>query len=146
MIKLSVLTIFYFSIAFGSNAQTGFYLVMENGGTYCAREVEDFDGKKKYCVPENPIVNRADFEVVGYLQYSPDLKEQFFYIRFNQSGYETLRMIHAGMPKSKLALVVKGKALGIYDGKTFDPTKTMYISGKSNSKEINWMFDNIKKE
>ncbi|HLZ16859.1 MAG TPA: hypothetical protein VKQ08_07455, partial [Cyclobacteriaceae bacterium] len=117
MTKVFWLALISFAMDFSANAQTGFYLIIENIGK-CSHEVEDFDGKKKYCIPENAIVNRTDFKVEGHLQYSLDLKEQFFNIRFNKSSFETLKIIHDGMLNSKLVLVVNGKAMGVYDRKT----------------------------
>jgi hypothetical protein len=144
MIKVFLLTLISFVMRFGASAQTGFYLIIENIDA-CPQQVEDFNGKKKYCIPEKAIVYRTDFKVEGYLQYSLDLKEQFFNIRFNKNSFETLRMIHDGMPNNKLLLVVNDRAMGVYDGKTFDPTELMHISGRAGSKEIHWIFDNMKK-
>jgi hypothetical protein len=144
MTKVFLLALFFCAIGPCANAQTGFYLVTEDTKP-CPHQVEAFDGKMKYCVAENAVVYLADFKVEGYLQYSLDLKEQFFNIRFNKSSFETLRLIHDGLPNSKLLLVVNGKGMGVYDGKTFDPTEAMHISGKAGSKEIHWVFDNMKK-
>jgi len=145
MIKVLLLILVSFTIRFGASAQTGFYLIIENINA-CPHQVADFDGIKKYCIPEKPIVQRTDFKVEGYLQYSLDMKEQFFTIRFNKGSYETLKMIHDGMPNNKVLLVVDNKAMGVYDGKALDPTELMHIMGKAGSKEIRWIFNNMKKD
>lgn len=127
--------------AFG---QTGFFLVVDNKDQ-CFQTIVSVDEKEKFCITEEAVIKDSEFKVDGEIQFA-DLaqKNQYFNIRFTDKGLETLRLICSYLPEKKLILVVKGKAAGSYDNKKLRPMLLMPISGKANSKELKWVFENLK--
>jgi hypothetical protein len=124
-------------------AQSGFFLVVASKSP-CAHLVQTVDFQQEYCITEDPIIKPTDFTVVGDLQYDLVHENQFFNLRFTKSGLETLTLICKNLPDKQLVLVVNGKAAGIYRNKSIQPVQLMPISGKANSKEIRWVYDNLK--
>jgi hypothetical protein len=134
----------FFQISvFYATAQTGFFLIIENK-EHCAHPVTSIDFQEEYCITEIAIIKESEFKAEGELQSDLVLNSRFFYIRFTKSGFETLKMICEHLPEKHLVLVVNGKAIGTYDGKKLKPTERMPIIGKADSKEINWVFENLK--
>jgi hypothetical protein len=142
----TLFTVFYFVFisSLCALSQTGFFLVVGNND-HCSRLVKSFDYLQQYCITEEPIIKEMEFKAEGSLQYGLTQQEQFFNIRFTKNGFETLKLICKHLPDKKLVLVVNGKGIGTYDNRNLKPTVLMQISGKANSKEINWVFENLKK-
>ncbi len=144
--KISVTATFFFlAIRFCASAQTGFFLIAETKGN-CSHLVKsvDYQNQNEYCITDEPIIKSAEFSVVGQLQYDLLKTTQFFNIRFTKSGYETLKLICDHMPEKQLLFVVTNKAAGIFDSKKLKPSQLMPISGVADSKEIKWVFENVK--
>src|SRR5258706_4779024 len=137
-----------FCIAFASTfyaaAQTGLFLIVEKG--FCEHPTMSLDGTQKYCIPEEPIIKELEFKTEGNLENDASTHSQFFNLRFSKSGFETLKVICERMPEKKLVFVVSGKAVGTYDSKNLKPAQVIQISGKPDSKEISWIFENLKKK
>jgi hypothetical protein len=125
--------------AFG---QTGFFLLVDKGS--CERSAVALDNKQKYCITEEPIIKQSEFKIEGELQNYSQTQTEFFNLRFTKSGFETLKLICDRMPEKKLVFVVKGRAVGTYDGKNLRPRQVIQISGKSDSKEIRWVLENLR--
>jgi len=123
-------------------AQTGFFFVDNKG--HCSIAVKSVNNQDEYCITEEPIIKGSEFKTEGNLQYDLTQQNQFFNIRFTKNGFETLKLICEHMPEKGLVLVVNGKVAGTYDGKNLKPTLVMPVSGKANSKEITWVFENLK--
>jgi hypothetical protein len=142
--KVFLLTICLVLISsFWARAQTGFFMMLSTKED-CSRLVKTLDFKQQYCVTEDPIISGAEFSVEGNLQYDLVHENQSFSIRFTKAGLETLTLICTRLPEKQLVLVVDGKAAGTYDNKNIKPTQIMPISGKADSKEINWVYDKLK--
>lgn len=133
-----------FASTFYGSAQTGFFLIIEKG--FCEHPAMSLDNTQKYCIPEEPIIKGSEFKPEGNLLSDVSTQSQFFNLRFTNSGFETLKVICEQMPEKKLVLVVNGKAVGTYDNKNLKPRQVIQISGKADSKEISWIFENLKKD
>lgn|GEM_PF-5580115 len=128
---------------FCSMAQTGFFLIVPNKKN-CSRLIKTVDLTQEYCITADPIISGEEFQVEGNLQYDFLHENQFFSLRLTAGGLETLKLICNNLPEKQLVLVVKGKAAGLYNNKNFKPAQLISISGKANSKEFNWVYDNLK--
>jgi len=142
--KLIILFAAFFIFTSGfSSAQTGFFLIVTSKEN-CPHLVKSVDYKQTYCIPNDPIIGGKEFRVEGNLQYDLTHENQFFGLRLTKEGLETLRLICANLPEKQLVLVVNGKAAGLYNNKNFKPAELMSISGKANSPEFHWVYDNLK--
>ncbi len=135
--------VFLFAAGFVVMAQTGFFLIVPNKEN-CPHLVKTVDNNQEYCIPNDPIINGEEFHAEGNLQYDPARNNQIFVLRLTAVGLETLRLICANFPEKQLVLVVKGRAAGLYDNKSFKPAQLMSISGKANSQEFRWVYENLK--
>lgn len=140
--RILIMALYLFPSGFCALAQTGFYLIVDNNEN-CSHLVKTLDYKEKYCITVDPIISGGEFHVEGSLQYDQSHENQFFSLRLTKGGVETLTLVCTNLPEKQLVLVVNGKAAGIYYNKNFKPTQLMPISGKANSKEINWVYDNL---
>jgi hypothetical protein len=132
-----------FTSDFSSMAQTGFFLIVPNKEN-CSHLIKTVDFRQEYCITADPIISGKEFQVEGNLQYDLLHENQFFSLRLTTGGLETLRLICTNLPEKQLVLVVNGKAAGLYNNKNFKPAQLMSISGKADSKEFNWVYDNLR--
>jgi len=135
--------VFLFTSGFCAFAQTGFFLIVPNKEN-CPHLVKTVDYKQEYCIPNDPIISGSEFQVEGNMQYDHTRNNQIFVLRLTTVGLETLRLICANFPEKQLVLVVKGRAAGLYDNKNFKPAQLMSISGRANSQEFHWVYENLK--
>jgi hypothetical protein len=138
---ISVCLVLANKFAFG---QTGFFLVVETKDQ-CFQTVVSLDEKNKFCITEEAVIKDSEFKVDGGILFT-DLTQtdQNFNIRFSDNGLESLKLICQHLPEKRLILVVKGKVAGIYENKKLKPIQKMPITGKTNSKELKWVFENLK--
>lgn len=122
---------------------TGFFLALDN--TTNCKPIPTLDGQNEFCITDEAIIKESEFKVDGVLQDDLLKKTQYFNLRFSQSGFETLKLICEKLPEKKLLFVVNGKVVGAYDNKKFKPSQIIPISGISNSKEIKWVYEALKK-
>ncbi len=141
-IILSVCFILYISIH-GVFAQTGFFLKLDNKAN-CSLLVTSVDSKNEFCVPPESVINESEFKVEGGLQFNLTHSDVYFNIRFTKTGFETLKMICDFMPEKDLLLVVNGKAVNLTNKS--QPRQLIRISGPADSKEIQWIFENLTKK
>jgi hypothetical protein len=125
------------------SAQTGFFLKMDNKAS-CSLIVTSVDSKNEFCITPEPVINESEFKVEDSLQFNPSHSDIYFNIRFTKTGFETLKMICDFMPEKDLLLVVKGKTITLTNKS--QPRQVIRISGPSDSKEIRWVFENLKKK
>ncbi len=124
-------------------AQTGFFLVVDNK-EHCIHLLKSVDYQQEFCVPEEPIIKSSEFNVEGKLEYDVLKENQFFNLRFSQTGFETLKLICQRLPLKQLVLVVNGKVAGTFDSKKMKPIQLMAINGKADSKEIKWVYETLR--
>ncbi len=142
--KIFLISVFFIIANKFAVGQTGFFLVVETK-EQCFQTVVSLDGKNRFCITEEAIIKDSEFKVDGEILFT-DLtqKTQYFNIRFTDKGLETLKLICQYLSEKKLILVVKGKVAGLYDNKKLKPLQLMPILGKTNSKELKWVFENLK--
>lgn len=144
LMKSVVLTgILLLTAGFCSEAQTGFFLVV-NTRENCPHLVKTVDYKNEYCIPNDPIISGHEFRVEGNPQYDLSRENQFLVLRLSDEGLETLKLICANFPEKQLVLVVNGRAAGFYENKDFKPAQRMSVWGKADSREFNWIYENLK--
>ena len=124
-----------------ASAQTGFFLRLD-AKTSESHLVSAVDSKNEFLVPLEPIINETEFKLADSLQHDALNNDLFFNIRFTKIGFETLKMICNSLPEKELLLVVNGKAINLTNKSR--PRQLMRISGPPNSKEISWIFENLK--
>lgn len=124
--------------------QTGFFIALDKKD-FCVQKVIALDGKSEFCVTNEPIISAKDFKVEGGIKYT-DLTQQteYFNLRFTDKGFESLQLICEHFPEKQLLLIVKGKVVGDYESKKLKLVQVMPISGKAHSKELRWVYDNLK--
>jgi hypothetical protein len=124
-----------------ASAQTGFFLKLD-AKTSDSHLVTTVDAKTEFLVPLEPIIPASEFNLYDSLQRDPIYNDEYFNIRFTKIGFETLKMICESLPDKELLLVVNGKAVTLTNKSK--PRQTMRISGPVNSKEIRWIFENLR--
>lgn len=138
-------TLIFFSLAsFVADAQTGFYLVLDSKSP-CEKSLYAVDkyNSTKFCVTNEPVINESEFKVDSNILDDLGKQNQYFNIRFTKSGFETLKLICEHLPEKQLVFVVKGKVAGTYPSKSLKPAMVIPITGKANSAEIKWVYENL---
>jgi hypothetical protein len=140
-----LVTLILFSFAgFFVDAQTGFYLVLDNKAP-CKKALYAVDKyiNTKFCVTDEAIIKESEFKLDSKILEDLNKQNQYFNIRFTKSGYETLKLICERLPEKQLVFVVKGKVAGTYPSKSLKPAMVIPITGKANSAEIKWVYENL---
>lgn len=142
--KISVVLFVFSFVVFSAAAQTGFYLIVDDKQP-CEKSLFAVDKyiSTKYCVTDEPIIKESEFKVDSKILEDLTKQHQYFNIRFTKSGFETLKLICEHLPENQLVFVVKGKVAGTYASKNLKPAMVIPISGKANSAEIKWVYENL---
>ncbi len=141
---MKILILIFILGGFRAHAQTGFFLAIDSKGP-CAKQIVSLNGSKKFCITAEAIIKDSEFKVEGQIRDDLTHKNQYFYIRFTKTGFETLTLVCKGLSEKELLFVVDGKVVGIYESKNLKPMQHMPISGPNNSREFKWVYETLTK-
>jgi hypothetical protein len=127
-----------------SQQPTGFYFAIEDRRN-CPYVIYAFDEKRKYCVTKEPIIKDTEFESVSEIEYDLARQSKFVNLQLTKKGFALIKKLASQLPNKKLLLVVNDRVVGTFDGMDQLVSRTVPISGPVDSKEIDWVYDKLKK-
>ena len=145
VINLVLLCCIIHTICDAQNMSQGFYIVLNQ--KKCTNNVPSLNKKEHWCLSERVFIGVDEFEVLPGIHYDSVYLEKFIALKLTPTGFNKWKTIIISLPDTKLALVIANKVAGTFSNNYGEePHIIVPLRGSFNSKEIDWIYEQLQKE
>jgi preprotein translocase subunit SecD len=119
---------------------TGFYIVIHSKKA-CQKSLPFLDGKKTFCLTNEPIIKKSEFASVTSITQIQDYN--FISLTLTSRGFNKYNEISVKMKGTQMALVVEDKVVAIFtnNGEIF---KSIQIGKDMSLSDLQWVYQKLK--
>jgi hypothetical protein len=127
-----------------SQPANGFYFAIEDKRN-CPSIIYSLDEKERFCITKEPIIRETEFESVSEIEYDLVRKSKIIKLQLTKKGFAMINKLNGQLPNKKLFLVVDNHLVGIFNETGQIVNRVLPIDGPIDSKQIDWLYDKLKK-